>query len=844
MKSKQQSPVWPYLGILACLFVLSVTAPRAWDRMARQETLRQVLLDRKPRAEARKKEVVRPEAVQYEAIDQDELREHGSIDDAFQRSTKARTVETPLAHAPVVQPPAPSKPVAEIVPPAPAFAQEVREPAAEIADRASEPPVASATELADDEPPAEPEYEPAVATSAWPIPRVLVEQMLQLSREEPTATWCDSATGIIRELCQPRMGDSRPAAEIIKDLRTLAGRIPTATAADGPRESKIRRVQYALARWLDIWESAISLDQLAGHTDEEPLVPERIAVCLADVEALTRKGSPGAGWREYLQLRVLQRLASGQQPVPRDERRAVARMVLDRLNSGRLSQSQRKFISQGPLVRLQTELRAWAAEPITSARLLAHLEQYEQSSLASDAHLVANDWRGLNWSAPREGEKVGSHLETHYRNANVRVAVSNPLVNRMLPQPEKVEGTVNDTVVNVPVYGRSTTFTKLFARFVPDQNRIRIGLEASGLVASDTVSTSGPAKFYNAGQSTFMVRKLLVLGPAGLSVWPAVSEAENNYSYLVSLETDFDGVPLVGSLVRNIARSQHDEARGEARMETEQKVAIRAREQLDAEVRPRLVKAAESIQKKQLATLDRLGLELVPVGLSTTEERIAARMRVASAEQLGAHTPRPRAPSDSWFSLQLHQSALNNVLARLDLEGRKFALPDLFVWIGKKLDRPAMANQDELPEGVQVTFARKDAVRLRCEGDRVEVTFALAELVQGGNRWRNFTVRTYYRPEPDGLSPGFTRDSTIYLEGFKGKPQVVLRTIFSKVLSLSRDIRLLDEELTSDPRVQDLEMTQFVVEDGWIALAYSPRRAANVARQMKKPHREAVPEAR
>src|SRR5262249_39240873 len=34
-KSKKKSPIWPYLGILACLFLLSVTAPRAWDRRQR-----------------------------------------------------------------------------------------------------------------------------------------------------------------------------------------------------------------------------------------------------------------------------------------------------------------------------------------------------------------------------------------------------------------------------------------------------------------------------------------------------------------------------------------------------------------------------------------------------------------------------------------------------------------------------------------------------------------------------------------------------------------------------------------------------------------------------------------
>ena len=74
----------------------------------------------------------------------------------------------------------------------------------------------------------------------------------------------------------------------------------------------------------------------------------------------------------------------------------------------------------------------------------------------------------MSWSAPKEAEKISQQLETHYRNANVRIAVSRSLANCMLPQPKKIEAAVNDTVVNVPVYGRSTTFTKVSARFVPD----------------------------------------------------------------------------------------------------------------------------------------------------------------------------------------------------------------------------------------------------------------------------------------------------------------------------------------------------------------------------------------
>ena len=80
------------------------------------------------------------------------------------------------------------------------------------------------------------------------------------------------------------------------------------------------------------------------------------------------------------------------------------------------------------------------------------------------------------------------------------------------------------------------------------------------------------------------------------------------------------------------------------------------------------------------------------------------------------------------------------------------------------------------------------------------------------------------------------RDTTIYLDGksLKGRPQVLLRTIFSKVLSPNRELSLLSEKVTSDPRLKDLQVTQFVVEDGWIGLAYSPHRpSGTMARKPK-----------
>ncbi len=811
MKPKKRSPVWPYLGILACLFVLSVTAPRAWDRMARHESLQQVLESRKPQVVESQ-----PATEPLEQIEDSEL-------------TARETVEL-VAEAPaVVEVPA--------VPPAPELTLEVSQTLEVVHRPSSAADDGPDMEVPPEDPPAESPVEESPAVEAepapgWPVPRALISQLNRLTQDDSRAAWAGRAADLVRELCAVG-GQRDDVLRIIKQLRELAEPDVAATPVESSLESQDARTRYALIRWLEVWEHAAALPETATSVLTSTESPEALRVCLADVDSLTHKGKSGAAWRKYLQLKTLDGLA---REGSEQERRAAARKVLDQLESYRLSRSQRKFVNEGPLAALQNELRVWAAAPVTPAQLLAHLEAYEYSGLTSDARKVADDFRGLSWSSPAEAEEMSQSLDTHYRNANLRIALAGPLVNRMVPQPPKMENEVQDTVVNVPVYGHSTTYTKLSVRLVPDPRRIRIGLEANGLVDSDTRSTSGPATFYNEGRSTFLVRKLFVIGPQGLSVWPAIAEAENSYSYLISLETDFDGVPLVGPLVRSVARNKHDEARGDARVEVEYKVATRARDQLDAEIRPLLTESAQRFEKEQLATLKRLGMEITPLALSTTEERIVARVRLAGMEQLGAHTPRPRAPADSWFSMQLHQSALNNVLEKLDLGGRKFTMPELFAWLAEKLGRPQLNQQTDLPDDVQITFAKDNGVRLRCEDGRVEVVFAIAELTQGRHHWRDFTVRTHYRPEARNLDPRFVRDTTIFLDGksLRGKPQVLLRTIFSKVLSPSRELSLLSEKITSDSRIKDLQVTQFVVEDGWIGLAYSPHRpSGTMARKPK-----------
>ena len=116
------------------------------------------------------------------------------------------------------------------------------------------------------------------------------------------------------------------------------------------------------------------------------------------------------------------------------------------------------------------------------------------------------------WSPDADSQQLGTRLEEHYRNANIRLAVSQSFLNRFLPQPGATPP-VRDTIAGAEVEGQSTTYTRLALLLIPDRNRLRMGIEAHGTVQSNTAATSGPATFHSTGESQFVARKLLLWDP-------------------------------------------------------------------------------------------------------------------------------------------------------------------------------------------------------------------------------------------------------------------------------------------------------------------------------------------
>lgn len=678
--------------------------------------------------------------------------------------------------------------------------------------------------------PQDPPREKLGGAAGWPNPKSLTKQLDELAEAAPEcAGWVGSVRDTLEHVRSfENLGD--PAfTDSLNELGRLADEAKTLAKTLQQDESRARllRAGYALTRRSTIWKHVHKMAQMPSVEIDAVPSREELAQRLTEIDALLEGTNSADAWRKYLRTDLLnEKIVKGSGETTHEERE-LARLVLHKMHSTQLNRAQQDFMKGGPLLALEATLSPFAEESISLPLLLQALESFEDVGLVHQSQMVATLYEQLRWSSRNENRRLAEMVDNYYRNANVRLALSSQLVNRLIPPQQTTAEPINDVIQEAFVQGDSETSTRLKLILLPDGKAWRMGLEATGQVSSSTASSSGPATFWQDGVSYYRARKLVVVDRQGFHLFNAEAQANAN-SELTAFETDFDGIPLFGSLARSIARNQYDQKSPLAKAEVEGKIVGRAQTQLDREVTQRLEKARQELQTRLLTPLQKLDLDPTAIALETTAERVIGRYRLAGYDQISSHSPRPQAPGDSLLSLQLHETGLNNAIDHLKLGGRKVELAELYKEMTDRFqqDKKEVEMPDDIPEDVFVTFADEDPIRIDCEDGRVRITIRLKELSQGTkNRWKNFTVKGYYRPDANQLDANLVRDGIIELSGQKLRigDRTVLNGIFARVMSRNRKLNLVNKRLAESPQLKDQMVTQFVIYDGWIGIALGPK---------------------
>ncbi|MCG8451053.1 MAG: hypothetical protein MI725_15910 [Pirellulales bacterium] len=663
-------------------------------------------------------------------------------------------------------------------------------------------------------------------------PKQLIQQLQSLADKSSSKNaWAAQALPLIEQLADTQSTTPIDTQSILDALARLAeAGINESSPISQPSELE---TALALERRLCIWrvllESAPISTTVADPTPSA--YTETMMPLLGEIASLLEGEVHGADWRDYLLLDSLASAASESLADDQQSKRTeLAQKALARMEDARLTDAQRAFLATEPLAKLQRQLQPWATGPVNLELLDALVEHYESGHEVRYAAAIAQLQQRMRWSTDVRLQSLAQQLDQHYRGANMRIAITDDLMNRMIPKQKVIVRPVRERVAGSKVRGKSRTTSQARVRLLPDAESWRFALEAFGKVYSETRSETWPARVQNAAKMQFQARKLIVVSQEGLKVAPATAQAQGR-NELKGVESQFDLVPIAGYVLRDLARQKHHKSRPLALKQVKSKVATQARRRMDHQTDAKLAGLEQKFRDQVLTPLSRLALLAEPVDMHTTAQRAVINVRLANRRQLAAHTQRPFAPADSLASFQLHETALNNALAGLGLNGRRMKAAELFEFVTKKLGRTEVAMPEDLPQRAVIEFAAHDAVRIRCDGDRLELILGIKQLSKGRDKIKNFEVHAFFRPVTSGLDVQLVRDGTLQFAGrrLKTGARVVLHSVMGKLLRKDQELNLLRSPLGSDPRFAGLMVTQLEFSDGWIALALGPAHAARSA---------------
>ncbi len=882
MSRSRAQPSWRFVVLLVFLFAASATTPRIWQQLARSRQT--MIADRgvsvgapevavaiakqpgdagaerlpvtapavvnPPVSATAASEQERQAVVQQSQVPAPAEPSTVSLPDAVQPTVSAPPKEEqPERTTLVLLPAAPSLAAAsqsEAAPASPLVEPALAEPGLttpEAATTSAEPATPAPETVAAEEkpsqmpavPPDEPsteeetEQQPVEETGIWLEPRSLLDRLDGLAWDCETGQWARDTSRLVRHLGPAITSASGEVNTILDNLDAMATQADaladTLDRQQSPLGSKLRRAQHALARRLDIWQRAVALGGPSLKTESAAVDPREISKCVTKVAEDLGDSEPGRRWRQHLELDRLERLAASPTDQEANGRRETALTVLQRINRARAKGPQWSFLNTGVYLGLESQLRRWLLGPPDLAATLRHIELFERSGLLSDGQAVADDCLRLGDSPSAGYQKLAQRMEVHYRNANVRLVVTESLLNRLMPARGPQYQYVNEEMMGLPVRGQSVTTSNIQAKMIPDPNRLRTALVVSGLVSALTTTEAGAATFYNNSQSTYSAWKEIELTMQGIRMQPAAVDVDNQIE-LRGVDTSLSGIPLFGGIARRIASSQAEQSRPAMSEEVKSMVAARAKQQIDEETNARLSKVSQRLDEKVLHPLAALLLGPSLISAETTPVRMTMRLRVATGEQLAASTPRPQAPADSLISVQIHESTLNNMLGQLDLDGHTMSVAELRKRIADRFNRPEVLNNQGDNDDAMVHFADQDAVRVECRDGQVAMILTIVSLRRPPHVWRDFQVRAFYRPSINGRQAELVRDGVVHLLGDRldTGAQLALRGVFSKTFTNKRSLNVTPEVFLKDPRLAQFGATQFVIDDGWIALAFGPVR--------------------
>ena len=673
------------------------------------------------------------------------------------------------------------------------------------------------------------------AQSNWVRATALIEQ-LEAVRNIPQATrWARETVSILESLAETPIGNYQELHAKLLQLQQQRQLIPQIQARVwneryNPNEdilahqnaAEVERIGYRIDRRLAIWWPVSQLKTTVNFTDpwSTPASFRRIST-----------GELDPRWSEYLKLSDFQQTFRSINP-DQDQQKKVSREVLARLHSPVLNPVQKHYLNSSIDPSVVEFLKGHASSSVDVESLLKQIERYEFRSTSASGFYLNDSYQDLVWSSDPAQNEIAQQLQTHYRNANVRFSVSGRLLNRLIPQLPAMAEPVSETIQGAQISGNTQIYNNLRIALEPDPSQLSLRLESIGHVQADTVARTNTFRVANKGNAEFQVFQNLKIGPEGINALePPYSTSSANQN-VVGLQSKLDNFPLVGWMARKLAANKLREDAPQTTHLFKEKVRESAELRMQQEAQKAVNRLRSYTYSNLFEPLVRMDLEPQAVQMSTSADQLMMRYRIAGPDQMSANSARPRDSGQSLISFQLHQTAVNNAIARVGLNGNTFTFDELTQHLSEVVGLPLSGAADDPQSSdrhAEIQFASLAPIQIEFVEDRFRITLNLKKLKVGekGKQWKNLSLVAAYKPIPAGTQFVLEQDDQeTRIKGkkrIKFKDKAAISTVMKVMFKKEYVVNALPKNMLSLIGGDSIAISQLVISDGWISLSFDDR---------------------
>ncbi|MCO8123896.1 hypothetical protein NHH03_19275 [Stieleria sp. TO1_6] len=688
-------------------------------------------------------------------------------------------------------------------------------------------------------------------SATWPVSRRLVEQLRTVEAVAANRRRGDdriSGSGTVATLASagPDPATAQQMAQWTTEVRTLLEQLPQSRRLGDPSVgeglAELRRLQqfaaiqaetlqtpsarvawlqaaYSIERRLAVWQPIYEINSTPDSM-VRPVSESVVSVgdAIEQLELQLPATGDADGWSTFL---LIDELRDAFHDGDDQQRRELAQVYLSRMTWPNLAPIHQQWIESPPVQAVALAVRPWASGAVDYAALLHQIEKAESNAIDLVTAEIAGSMQALQYADHPQAIQLAKNLDTHYRNANVRFSISDQMLAELLPDLPSRDVPVRTTLLGSRVTGISRIESDLSIQLHPSPSSWELTLHTLGNVATRSIGRRGPAAVSTSSVNPFSASIPISIQPTDIELGDSTVEVDGQ-SKLHGIDTQYDSWPLVGTLVRSIAESEYWNKASLANRIARNRIRNEVGDEIDRSITEKVDHASSKFSKTVLGPLTNLRLAPQVIDMQTTESRLVARYRMAGDWQLAAMTPRPRAPSTSLLSVQIHQSAINNTLEQLVPQDQPMPIHEMLNECFNLVGVDGMEMPEEMPEDIQIQFAKHRPITIEIEDGKVWLTMRIIRLErERGIKLRNFIVRAAYQPVTDGLTASLERDGHLSISGpgMSMRERLPARAVFNKVLSPNRSLPLTSPEMLAAYVPEQSQVIQFELRDGWIGLA-------------------------